>query len=251
MIQEIFNFMNLEIKNRSFTKVFILLSLSFCGLYSNIEAQQNSNPDFLITLESESGWGDYYSFQFFNDGSVIYKGHGGSFISGKRKFKISQFKVEQLLAEFKRVNFFSMKDEYHQSMITDVGKTTTSISLEGRQKKVTSNGGGPKELYELENKILEVIGDITIFYKPIVRLKYQFDEFYKKLNTMPSARGIIINYGTAKEIKRREAIVKEGIKFRGYDGNRVKFVRRILSKGVKTEFKIINANNEKEIPRNN
>jgi hypothetical protein len=59
-------------------------------------------------------------------------------------------------------------------------------------------------------------------------------------------KGIITNYGTAKRIAKREELLRKGIKFRGYDINRIKFVRRIGNKGIKTKFQIIETEANKE-----
>ena len=55
-----------------------------------------------------------------------------------------------------------MKNKYefdeNGMSFTDLPTTTTSISLNGKYKKVVNYYGTPKELNELENKIDEVAG---------------------------------------------------------------------------------------------
>ena len=56
-------------------------------------------------------------------------------------------------------------------------------------------------------------------------VKARVDAFYIELNNNPNASGYIINYGTDKEIARREAQIKKAIKFRKYDPSRITMVR--------------------------
>lgn len=224
--------MKLKIKKYLSVNLFLLLVVLSFGLSYNVEAQQKPKPEILITFEKDEELGLAYSAQIYTDGTVIYEGKSYEVAKGKRKYKISQGKINELINEFKRINYFLLKDEYGESL--EGGITTTSISLDGKQKKVI-NAGGPKELYELEDKIVEIAG----FEDFIVNLKRQIDVFFIKLDRDLPSKGIIINYGTAESVARREWEINQAIKFRGYDVNRVKFVRRIRNKGIKTEFQII------------
>ena len=56
-------------------------------------------------------------------------------------------------------------------------------------------------------------------------IKARVDAFYIELNNNPSASGYIINYGTDKEIARREAQIRKAIAFRKYDSSRITMVR--------------------------
>ncbi len=49
--------------------------------------------------------------------------------------------------------------------------------------------------------------------------------FFSELSNSPSAQGYIINYGTDKEIAKREKDIRAAIKFRKFDASRVTFLR--------------------------
>ncbi len=56
-------------------------------------------------------------------------------------------------------------------------------------------------------------------------VKARIDNLYIELNNSPSAQGYIINYGTDREIARREKQIRDAIAFRNYDASRITFVR--------------------------
>jgi hypothetical protein len=55
-------------------------------------------------------------------------------------------------------------------------------------------------------------------------LKARLDIFVTRLNADPTARGYIINYGTAAEIRRRRQDITRAASFRGFDMTRITFV---------------------------
>lgn len=55
-------------------------------------------------------------------------------------------------------------------------------------------------------------------------LKARIDNFYVQLGNNPGAQGYIINYGTAAEIKKRNAVINAHIRMRGLDASRVTFI---------------------------
>lgn len=71
-------------------------------------------------------------------------------------------------------------------------------------------------------------------------VKARVDNFYIRLNNDPNAQGYIINYGTPKEVARREAQIKKAINFRKYDMSRVTMVNGgDQGTGVNTKFYIV------------
>ena len=56
-------------------------------------------------------------------------------------------------------------------------------------------------------------------------VKARIDNFFIALGNEPNAQGYIINYGTDREITRREKLIKDYIAFRRYDASRITFVR--------------------------
>ncbi len=68
-------------------------------------------------------------------------------------------------------------------------------------------------------------------------IKARVDAFYIELNNNPSDQGVIIDYGTDKQIAQREAAIRKAIAFRKYDASRVTFVRGgDQGTGVRTVF---------------
>lgn len=55
-------------------------------------------------------------------------------------------------------------------------------------------------------------------------VKARIDSFYISLNNDPNAHGVIVNYGTPAEIKKRKAQIDKAIKFRKYDPSRITYV---------------------------
>ena len=60
---------------------------------------------------------------------------------------------------------------------------------------------------------------------PNGELEARLDGFFTVLGNEPNAQGYIINYGTGREIARREAQIRNRVALRKYDGSRLTFVR--------------------------
>jgi signal transduction histidine kinase len=117
----------------------------------------------LITLERTPCFGSCPSYKLTirGDGSVVYQGQSNVAVEGRHEAAISQEKVQELLAEFERVDYYSFKNEYHDpfASITDFPTTITSLTLDGRRKTVRHYHGdmsAPGELTALEFKIDEI-----------------------------------------------------------------------------------------------
>jgi hypothetical protein len=75
---------------------------------------------------------------------------------------------------------------------------------------------------------------------PNDEVRARVENFYIELNNDPSATGYIIIYGTAREITRREKQIRDSIRFRNLDPNRVTIVRGgDRGTGVETVFYIV------------
>ena len=149
----------LETKNNSTFILFSLFVLIVFASFSNVEAQKKTDSEILITNERKSCFGSCpaYSAQIYADGTVVYVGVSNVKVKGERRYKISEDKVKELTAAFERTKYFLLKDEYKSDengmSWTDLPTTTTSISLNGKQKKVVNYYCAPKELNDLENLI--------------------------------------------------------------------------------------------------
>ena len=161
---------------RSFliTTVFLLL------VYAPAMAQQSFPPDFshvTITMimdgshcfcmyqpGSEVTCCPEYSVSLDENGTVIYKGLGGTKVRGEKVHSISRPAVRNLVAEFFRIDFFSLQDRYEikklpngdSETIDHAYASTISIDIDGKKKSIYIFYGTPKELTDLQRKLFEV-----------------------------------------------------------------------------------------------
>ena len=73
------------------------------------------------------------------------------------------------------------------------------------------------------------------------QIRQRVDNFYLALNNDPTSRGVIINYGTDKEVAKRESDIRKQITFRQLDSSRVTFVRGGSEPGIRTQFFLVPA----------
>ncbi len=128
--------------------------------------------DVVITLE-RTGCNDAcpdYRLAITGNGTVIYVGYarvGSSYhaeIEDAHTTTISLEQVEELISEFERIDFFSL-NSYAQLRPQNPDTITTSITINGKTNTVQHHfssrnsgiSGVPKELFELENKIDEIV----------------------------------------------------------------------------------------------
>lgn len=102
-----------------------------------------------------------YSLEVDGDGTVKYHGSAFVLVTGEHQSKISRADVEQLFAQFRAADYFSLKDAYRAG-ITDNPTETTSIEFEGHRKQVVdyvgSYVGMPDVVSELETAIDRIAG---------------------------------------------------------------------------------------------
>jgi hypothetical protein len=139
-----------------------------------VGSPQNENPkldekdlaDVSITLEwlgCTGGCPDFY-VEIHGDGRVIYEGRDYVKVTGRREHKIPKEKVAELVREFYRANYFSLKDEYVEysgpgmSVAVKSFGVGTSISIGGKKKSVYERFGTPQTLKDLEAKIYVISG---------------------------------------------------------------------------------------------
>jgi len=132
---------------------------------------QDIPQDLMITLERTACYGfcPVYKLTITADGAVVFEGRRFVKQEGATvKSVISREGLKQLMAEFDRVKFFSLEDDYMDNprvcaeKETDNPSAFTSIRINGKSKTVRHYHGcsGPKvprELTELENKIDEIV----------------------------------------------------------------------------------------------
>ncbi len=164
--------------NKRFLFVLFFLFLIFSYSFG----QQTIPKDTLITLERNPGyWGmlgdscPFYKLTISADGTVElepkdYKEH--KVITSKIiKSKINQEQVKQLISEFEKIDFYSLKSTSERKENTqedcpeygtDDVTATTSITVNGKSKQVEHYHGCRKtdaltKLVNLENKIDETV----------------------------------------------------------------------------------------------
>ena len=81
-------------------------------------------------------------------------------------------------------------------------------------------------------------------------VKKQFDDFYKKLKNDNDSQGYIINYGTAKEIAKREKQIRDSINCFDDDLPRLTLVRGGNKEKLKSVFWIVPNGAEPPTPSN-
>jgi hypothetical protein len=128
---------------------------------------QDIPKDLKITLERTECFGfcPAYKLTIIADGSVVFEGRRFVKQEGVTISSVSPERLKQLMAEFERVNFFSLEDDYSEirlSCPTDQPSAITSIMIKGKSKTVNHYLGClepkvPKGLTELENKIDEIV----------------------------------------------------------------------------------------------
>lgn len=136
------------------------------GLPADVTEQ--SLKGVVITLARSACYGScpVYKVEIHGDGAVTFKGIEYVTAQGTRRYKIPAERVRELVAEFYKIDFFALKDEYtHVELpgglieeVTDLPSTTVTISIGGRTKSVLDYYGTPPQVRQLEDKIDEVSG---------------------------------------------------------------------------------------------
>ena len=143
------------------TTIIVLLLFSFC---SSALAQNQSRSKILITIKREACFGScpIYSAEIYTNGTVVYHGEDFVKVKGEQRHKITRDTIADLIKAFERINYFSLKDSYEFDQkgmsMTDLPRTTTSIFLNGKTKKVIDYYSAPKELVALEDLIDKLAG---------------------------------------------------------------------------------------------
>ena len=135
-------------------------------------------PDLLITLERTGCEGacPRYSLKVLADGRVVYRGKQFVRTKGKAEIRLTREQLEQLLAEFEKAEYFSLRNGYQYradgcpSSGLDYPSAVTSFRINGRVKTIAHDYGCrekspdgdsrvyPGELFALEQRIDEIVG---------------------------------------------------------------------------------------------
>jgi hypothetical protein len=148
---------------KKYLLIFILLIiLPITGCCKN---NTNISPDYnelIITLERTACLGEcpIYTLTIHGDGTVVYEGKDFVKTKGRKESIISKEKIEELILEFNRADYFSLKDNYVEHTMTDAHSVITSITINGKLKIIEHYHGdfsAPEALSTLENKIDEIV----------------------------------------------------------------------------------------------
>ncbi len=144
----------------------LLLSILFSlSPRSTVHDPQNETQ---ITLERTICFGrcPNYRVTIGGDGTVTYEGWRFVKVGGTHGKKIPAGKVQELVRAFTDIDYFNLKDVYDFEINADGSMTTatdmpmviTSLTLNGRSKRVEDSFGAPQKLRDLERKIDLIAG---------------------------------------------------------------------------------------------
>ena len=124
---------------------------------SSLSSEQRDYSTAIITLERTACFGTcpIYSLTISGDGKVVYTGENYVTVTSTQTGQISPVTFKELVDEFYKINYFSLQDEYTAN-ITDMPTTITSLTINGKTKKIEDYFNAPEELKKLEQKIDEV-----------------------------------------------------------------------------------------------
>jgi hypothetical protein len=132
----------------------LAVGIAFVVLFSMASMPEGraNTDDVVITMERTVCFGTCpaYKVTVYGNGTVMYEGFRFVAVEGRQK-------VKELVSQFYKHGFFSLKDRYEEQM-TDLSSTTTSIAIGASEKSVYRYGLHPENLVELENKIDEIAG---------------------------------------------------------------------------------------------
>lgn len=160
----------------------LLCILSFCGGLSaqtDANALQTRKNELSITLKKfdSHGQSSVYNLNIQPSGKIFFEGISMTKIKGKLETQLSETKMNQLINEIIKANFFSLRDFYTAEskncpwIMLDAPTIILSIKLNGKEKTITHYLGCaekeneledalkpfPSQLNNLENKIDEII----------------------------------------------------------------------------------------------
>jgi len=80
-------------------------------------------------------------------------------------------------------------------------------------------------------------------------VRQRLDAFFATLQSDPTAQGFIINYGTPRNVTRRETLIRNHITFRGFDASRITFVNGgDNGEGIRTRLVLVPAGADAPTP---
>lgn len=151
-----------------------------------IQNQREETAELSLNMKkSFCFWGGcpIYDLTIQPEGKIIFEGRKNTKTIGKVESNLEKKKVKQLITEIEKANFFTLDDAYNYDskncsvFMSDSPNITIYIKLNGKEKTINHNWGCrvgslaengevkrnwservfPQELYNLENKIDEIV----------------------------------------------------------------------------------------------
>ena len=164
---------------KSFLLFFVCLLTACDDSISEIEHISQIPPANLLLKMNRTGCWKFcpvYELSIQPNGKVLFDGIQDTATKGKVEDILSQEKIAELVAEIEKADFFSLENSYTYvsdncpSWMTDAPTAILYINLNGKEKKITHSLGCkeeygenttqkifPQQLYNLENKIDEIV----------------------------------------------------------------------------------------------
>ncbi len=159
---------------------FFVCILAVCGnSVSQIEnvspRQQNDKTDLSLRIKTTACFGKcpIYNLTIQPNGKTIFEGIQDTKVKGKAESNLTQEKMNALIDEIDKADFFSFKVSYEYDsgncpvFFSDAPSIVISVALRGKEKTISHNYGCeetggkykifPQQLYNLENKINEIV----------------------------------------------------------------------------------------------
>jgi hypothetical protein len=140
----------------------MVLPLEQWGTHSPFPAVKNmATLRMTLTRSMCLGACPAYTVEIRGDGTVQFEGQAHVRVMGKRSDRVSSDAVAELLAAFRRADFFSLKEQY-AAAITDFPSFTVSIEVDGQRKSVRDylglSVGMPEAVADLEEAFDRLAG---------------------------------------------------------------------------------------------
>jgi hypothetical protein len=100
-----------------------------------------------------------FKLTIYTDGKAVYEGRNWVDMIGTFRTVVSKEQTDRLMAAAKEIDYFSLKEEYNNEMVTDLPSVVTQISNDGVLKRVRNRRGGPSSLKTLYNVFDAIVAE--------------------------------------------------------------------------------------------
>ncbi|MGB1253847.1 MAG: DUF6438 domain-containing protein, partial [Candidatus Promineifilaceae bacterium] len=116
----------------------------------------------VITLERTACFGScpVYTLAIYDDGRVVYDGLNFVDVSGKQERLLDAAAVAELVQTMNDIGYFELADKYTNYIVTDLPSVLTSLTIDGRTKRIERYEGddqAPRALIEIEVMIDKLV----------------------------------------------------------------------------------------------